>query len=164
MGELAWPGARGFRVRGCAARGLRVRGSEPSAPDPLDSLAPTPWFATNQLTNKPAQLAQPAQPAQPAQQLPSSPISLFRGQKSPVCESPTPRRRRIQKMRSCDLVFCGNAATLLISQLESGSHIGRFLSKTSQFQERKRGDRLALAETLRKQSCSMVDEVQRQAS
>ena len=29
-------------------------------------------------------------------------------------------------MRSYDLVFCGNAATLLISQLESGSHIGDF--------------------------------------
>lgn len=63
MGELAWPGAWGFRVRGCVAWGLRVRGSRPSAPDPLDSLAPTPWSATNQLTNKPAQPAQPAQPA-----------------------------------------------------------------------------------------------------
>lgn len=81
MGELAWPGARGFRVRGCAAWDLRVRGSGPSAPDPLDSLAPTPWSATNQLTNK------PAQPAQPAQHLPSSPIYLFRGHKSPICES-----------------------------------------------------------------------------
>lgn len=80
MGELAWPGARGFRVRGCAARGLRVRGSGPSAPDPLDSLAPTPWFATNQ-----------------PNQLPSSPISLFRGQKSPVCESSYSKKKTRSK-------------------------------------------------------------------
>ena len=46
---------------------------------------------------------------------------------------PTPRRRRVQKVRSCDLAFCGKAATLLIGQLESGSHIGRLLSKASQF-------------------------------
>lgn len=58
--------------------GARLRGSGPSAPGPLDSLAPTPWFATNQLTNK---------PAQPAQHLPSSPISFFRGQQSAICES-----------------------------------------------------------------------------
>ena len=56
--------------------GARLRGSRPSAPDPLDSLAPTPWFATNH----------PNHPNHP-NQLPSSPISLFRGQKSPVCES-----------------------------------------------------------------------------
>lgn len=39
---------------------------------------------------------------------------------------PTPRRRRVQKVRSCDLAFCGNAATLLIGQLESGSPIDDF--------------------------------------
>ena len=39
---------------------------------------------------------------------------------------PTPRRRRVQKVRSCDLAFCENAATLLIGQLKSGSHIGDF--------------------------------------
>lgn len=39
---------------------------------------------------------------------------------------PTPRRRRVQKARSCDLAFCENAATLLIGQHKSGSHIGDF--------------------------------------
>lgn len=39
---------------------------------------------------------------------------------------PTPRRRRVQKVRSCDLAFCENAATLLIGQHKSGSHIGDF--------------------------------------
>lgn len=48
---------------------------------------------------------------------------------------PAPRRRRVQKVRSCDLAFCGNAATLLIGQLESGSHIGRLLSTKGVFRE-----------------------------
>ena len=38
-------------------------------------------------------------------------------------------------MRSCELVFCENAATLLIGQLESGSHIGRILSTKGVFRE-----------------------------
>lgn len=42
---------------------------------------------------------------------------------------PTPRRRRVQKMRGCDLAFYGNATTLLIGQLESGSHIDEFCSR-----------------------------------
>ena len=48
---------------------------------------------------------------------------------------PTPRRRRVQKMRGCDLAFYGNATTLLIGQLESGSHIGRLLSTKGVFRE-----------------------------
>lgn len=39
---------------------------------------------------------------------------------------PTLRRRRVQKVRSCDVAFYGNATTLLIGQLESGSHIDDF--------------------------------------
>ena len=46
--------------------GARLRGSGPSAPGPLDSLAPTPWSATNQLTNKPAnQQTSPTSPTGP---------------------------------------------------------------------------------------------------
>ena len=148
MGELAWPGARGFRVRGCAARGLR----RPT----LSTLWP-------RLPGSPP--ISPTSPTSPTG--PTGPTSFhllrypsFVDKNRRYVSLSTPRRRRVQKMRSCDVAFCGNATTLLIGQLESGSAYRRFLSKASKFQERKRGDRLALAETLRKQSCSMADEVQ----
>lgn len=114
------PSARGRVVRdgrACVAwrvlpSGARLRGSGPSAPDPLDSLATTPGLPSTS---------------------PTGPTSFhllrypsFVDKNRRYVSLPTPRRRRVQKMRSCDLVFCGNAATLLISQLESDSHIGDF--------------------------------------
>ena len=148
-------------MRGSGPSGARLRGSGPSAPGPLDSLAPTPWSATNQLTNKPAQ---PAQPARPAQHLPSSPISFFRGQQPAICESSYSK----EKTRSEDEKLRPGLLWKRRDPLDRSARkwltYRRILSKASKFQERKRGDRLALAETLRKQSCSIVDEIQRQAS
>ena len=48
---------------------------------------------------------------------------------------PTPRRRRVQKVRSCDVAFYGNATTLLIGQLESGSHINVFCPRRANFKQ-----------------------------
>ena len=49
---------------------------------------------------------------------------------------PTPRRRRVQKVRSCDLAFCENAATLSIDQLKNGSHIDDFCPRGWPFTRR----------------------------
>ena len=75
----------------------------------------------------------------------------------------SPRVRRKSFARASVGIFPGQIFQKEVS-LPTLLTYRRFMSKASRFQERKRGDRLALAETLRKQSCSMVDEVQRQAS
>ena len=80
-----WASLRGLAlgVFGCALRGSGISGARLGAfgTRPSRLFGHDPCSATNQLTNK------PAQPAQPAQHLPSSPIYLFRGHKSPICES-----------------------------------------------------------------------------
>lgn len=159
MGEVARRGAWDIRERGCAARGFRVRGC---AARGLRHLALSTLWPRPLVCHQPAnQQTGPTGPTGPTSfHLLRYPSFVDKNRR--YVSLPTPRRRRVQKVRSCDLAFYGNATTLLIGQLESGSHIGRLLSKASRFQERKRGDRLALAEALRKQSCSMADEVRRQ--
>lgn len=133
--------ARGLRVRGCTARRLR--------PPTLSTLWPRPPVCHQ--STRPIRFHLLRYPS-------------FVDKNRRYVSLPSPRRRRVQKVRSCDLAFCGKAATLLIGQLESDSHIDDYCPRRATFKERKRGDRLALAETLRKQSCSIVDEIQRQAS
>ena len=147
------PSARGRIVsggRGCAAgrvlssgarlRGLaravfgsaRLCGPGPSVSDPLDSLAPTLRSATNQPPAQLARLAQPQVRHQPTRRHLLRYPSLVDKNRRYV-SLPTPRRRRVQKVRSCDLAFCGNAATLLIGQLENGSHIDEFCPRRGSF-------------------------------
>ena len=75
----------------------------------------------------------------------------------------SPRIRRKPFARASASIFPGQFFQKEVS-LPTLLTYRRFLSKASRFRERMRGDRLALAEALRKQSCSMVDEVQRQTS
>lgn len=122
----------GARLRSLGPSGARL-GAFGTWPSRL--FGHDPWFATNQLANKPAQPAQPAQPAnqQTSPTGPTSPTSFhllrypsFVDKNRRYVSLPTPRRRRVQKVRSCDVAFYGNATTLLIGQLESDSHIGDF--------------------------------------
>lgn len=117
---VAWrSGLSGARLRSLGPSGARLEafGTRPSrlfGPNPLVRHQPA-----NQQTG-------PTGPTSP-----TSPTSFhllrypsFVDKNRRYVSLPTPRRRRVQKVRSCDVAFYGNATTLLIGQLESGSHIG----------------------------------------
>lgn len=128
--SLGLSGAR-LGAFGCAVARLEAFDARPSRlfdPGPLVRHQPA-----NQQTS-------PTGPTSPTS--PTSPIRFhflrypsFVDKNRRYVSLPTPRRRRVQKMRSCDLVFCENAATLLIGQLESGSHIGDFCPRRANFKK-----------------------------
>lgn len=77
----------------------------------------------------------------------------------PICESSIPKA--IARSHFCQRFPSSEFSKG--SQSSGNPHISALFVHDG-FQERKKATRLALAETLRKQSCSMVDEIQRQAS
>ena len=62
----------------------------------------------------------------------------------PICE-PTKEDAFKGEKRSCDVAFYGNAATLLIGQLKSGSHIGDFV-QGEQISRKKEGRPIGISQ------------------
>ena len=137
---MAWrSGLSGARLRGLGPSGARLeafgtRSSRLFGPDPLVRHQPA-----NQQTS-PTSPTGPTGPTGPTSSTSPTSFHLLRypsfvDKNRRYVSLPTPRRRRVQKVRSCDVAFYGNATTLLIGQLESGSHINVFCPRRANFKK-----------------------------